>query len=40
MITEISKLECNQCGHTWIPRTEDVRVCPKCQSRKWDKNKR
>lgn len=33
----IKKLKCLQCGHTWIPRTEDVRACPNCQSKFWDK---
>lgn len=36
---EIPKLKCNQCGHEWIPRTQDVRVCPnrRCHSLRWDK---
>jgi Zn finger protein HypA/HybF involved in hydrogenase expression len=35
------KLHCNQCGHEWWPRTDDVRQCPKrsCHSLKWDKPK-
>lgn len=36
----LSKLKCNQCGHEWIPRVEDVRACPKCRSLRWDKEAR
>jgi len=31
------KLKCLRCGHTWIPRQEDVRICPRCKSALWDK---
>ena len=31
-----SKLECKKCGHRWIPRTTDVRICPRCKSARWD----
>jgi len=34
------KLECKRCGHQWIPRTDDVRQCPKCKSAHWDKEKK
>lgn len=26
------KIECMRCGHSWIPRKNDVRICPKCKS--------
>lgn len=34
----ISKRKCNQCGHEWVPRTDDPRQCPnpKCHSVRWD----
>lgn len=37
---EIHKLQCKRCGHTWIPRKDDVRICPnpKCHSAYWDKD--
>lgn len=31
--------KCERCGHTWVPRTEEVpRTCPhpKCRSIYWD----
>ena len=30
------KLKCLRCGHEWVPRQEDVRRCPKCDSPYWD----
>jgi len=30
------KLECKRCEHTWYPRKEEVRICPKCKSAYWD----
>jgi Zn finger protein HypA/HybF involved in hydrogenase expression len=41
MKIEMLKLICNRCGHTWIPRTYEVRQCPKCKTAFWDtpKNK-
>ena len=30
-------LNCMRCGHLWHPRTETVRMCPKCKSPYWDK---
>ncbi len=31
-------LKCKKCGHEWTPRTDDVRVCPKCRSLRWDRD--
>ncbi|MFB6088384.1 MAG: hypothetical protein ABEK36_01245 [Candidatus Aenigmatarchaeota archaeon] len=31
------KHKCSQCGHEWEGRKENPAMCPKCQSRKWDK---
>ena len=28
---------CLKCGHSWEPRSENPRQCPKCQSRRWNK---
>lgn len=33
------KLKCLRCNHEWLPRTEDVRMCPSCKSAFWDKPK-
>lgn len=32
----LPKLTCRRCGHSWVPRREDVRMCPKCGSVRWD----
>jgi len=32
-------LTCKRCGHRWIPRKEEVRICPKCKSPYWDLEK-
>ena len=38
MKTKINKysLKCLRCGKEWIPRKEDVRMCPKCKSPYFD----
>lgn len=32
----VRQLDCLKCGHRWIPRKDDVRQCPRCQSVWWD----
>ncbi len=35
---KLPKHNCLRCGHTWIPRTEEIpKVCPKCKSPYWNK---
>ena len=29
-------IKCKRCGHEWVPRQVDVRICPKCKSALWD----
>ena len=36
MDIQIQKLECMRCGHTWVPRKKEVRICPACKSAYWD----
>lgn len=36
---EVTKLNCQRCGHTWIPKKEEIRICPKCKSPYWDRAK-
>ncbi len=36
MKLELKKLTCLRCGWRWLPRTADVRTCPRCQSPFWD----
>ena len=31
--------ECLRCGHKWLPRQQEIRICPKCKSPYWDKAK-
>lgn len=33
----MEKTQCKRCMHFWIPRVEDIKECPKCKSRVWDK---
>jgi len=33
-------MNCLRCGHKWIPRKEDVRMCPKCKSPYFDQAKK
>ena len=30
---------CYRCGHKWIPRKPDNRLCPKCKNSYWHKPK-
>jgi predicted Zn-ribbon and HTH transcriptional regulator len=36
----ICKLKCFQCGHEWVPRIKNPRMCAKCHSVRWDKPNR
>ena len=38
MSIEIPLYTCHKCGHVWAPRKSIVKLCPKCQSPKWDAN--
>lgn len=39
MKLELLTLECLRCGHKWTPRSDDVRLCPKCKTPYFDKPK-
>jgi len=39
MQVRILALDCLRCGHTWLPRKADVRLCPKCKSPFFDVEK-
>ena len=39
MKLEIACLNCSRCSHRWIPRKPEVRVCPKCHSPYWDRDR-
>lgn len=34
---KVNKIHCLRCGHEWIPRKSDVRLCPSCKSAYFDK---
>lgn len=40
MLIKIQTLKCKRCGHEWTPRQADVRICPKCKSASWNKEKK
>ena len=31
MIIKIESLKCKICGHRWVPRKKEIRICPKCK---------
>ncbi len=35
-----NNLKCLRCGYEWLPRKEDVRICPACKTARWDEAKR
>ena len=38
---EVDGYRCSRCGHEWIPRKpEHPRVCPRCKSPFWDRERR
>lgn len=39
MEIQLQKLECKRCSYTWIPRKTEIRICPKCKSPYWDRDK-
>lgn len=34
------QLKCKRCGYEWNPRKQDVRLCPKCKSIYWDRERK
>ncbi len=36
----IKKLRCKRCGNEWVPRVENVKVCPHCKSPYWDTDRK
>jgi len=39
-INKIEILKCKRCLHRWIPRQQEVMMCPRCKSVYWNKNKK
>ncbi len=39
VLNSLPVIECKRCGHKWIPRKVEIRVCPKCKSAYFDKPK-
>ena len=40
MQIDIKKLKCKRCSHEWFPRGIEVRICPKCKSAFWDRERK
>jgi len=40
VIIELRRLNCKRCGHNWIPHKEEIRICPKCKSPYWDRERK
>ena len=34
----IQKALCKRCSHSWIPRQENIFVCPKCKNPRWNED--
>jgi uncharacterized protein len=39
LIVKIPELHCYRCGNTWTPRSQIVRICPRCKSPYWEEPK-
>lgn len=33
-------LTCRKCGYEWIPRQNDIRMCPNCKTTYWNEEKK
>ena len=40
MKIELQKLLCKRCGYKWTPRKTEIRICPKCKSPYWDRERK
>ena len=40
MRIQIKKVKCKRCGHEWVPRKEEIIICPKCKSPYWNRDKK
>lgn len=40
MKVKLPIIECKRCGYKWIPKKEDVRMCPRCKSVRFDEPKK
>lgn len=40
MDIKLPSITCKRCGHNWVPRKPTIRVCPKCLSPYFDKERR
>lgn len=38
-ILTVNQLKCKRCGHVWVNRKVEVRICPRCKSAYWDKDR-
>ena len=38
-IVNLIKLVCKRCGWIWTPRGAEVRICPRCKSKLWEKER-
>ena len=36
MKIKLQFIKCERCGHTWVPRKAEIRICPNCKSAYWD----
>lgn len=33
----IGELNCKKCGYSWLPRVKEVKMCPACKNRDFQK---
>lgn len=36
-VNNVRTVVCRRCGHKWVPRKKEIRICPKCKSAYFDK---
>ena len=36
----ITAISCNKCEHIWLPKSYQPRICPKCKSPYWDRERK
>lgn len=40
MKIKLVKMNCKRCGHIWHPKKTEIRICPKCKSPYFDRERK
>jgi ribosomal protein L37E len=40
MEIKVTTITCKRCGYTWVPRKTDIRLCAKCKTPYFDRERK